>query len=143
MSEREQVETTADRLRDELLLTLRELERRRQQSLDVKLQLRRLLERHRGRLRQVGGAALVLLVLGAGYVRWRAGQRERRLWGKRRQALWRAWEHPDRVATRAEERPLPVELGRKLLLIFATSLASSLTKNLMADLVPRRGARGV
>ena len=40
MGDREQVEKTADRLRDELMLTLEELDRRRERAMDVKYQVR-------------------------------------------------------------------------------------------------------
>ncbi len=145
MSGREQVGRTADRLRDELLLTLEELERRRTRALDVPRQLRRILGENREVLRKVGGVALGLLVLGVGYSRWEAHRRKRRLWARRRTALRRVWEHPERVASLSKERPLPVELGHKLVLIFATALATALAKNAAERLVPlppRRGLRG-
>lgn len=136
MSEREQVEKTADRLRDELLLTIEELERRRERALDVRYQLRHAIERNRELLLRVGGVTLGLLVVGLGYSAWRSRHREELMWKHRRQALKRAWEHPDRVASHAEERPVGLELGRKLVLIFATSLASALAKSAARSLVP-------
>jgi hypothetical protein len=136
MSDREKVEKTADRLRDELLLTLEELERRRERALDVKYQLRQALEKNRELLLKVGGVALGLAVVGWGYSAWRARHHEELLWKHRRLALKRAWEHPDRVASHAEERPVGFELGRKLVLIFATTLASALAKSAVRSLVP-------
>ena len=139
MSDREKVEKTADRLRDELLLTLEELERRRERALDVKYQLRQALEENRELLIKVGGAALGLLVVGMGWSAWRARHREEILWKHRREALRRAWEHPDRLASQAEERPVGIELGRKLVLIFATTLASAMAKSAVRALVPASG----
>jgi hypothetical protein len=136
MSDREKVEKTADRLRDELLLTLEELDRRRERALDVRYQLRHAVEQNRDLLIKAGGVALGLLVVGVGYSWWRQRHREEILWKHRRQALRRAWEHPDRLASRAEERPIGFELGRKLVLIFATTLATAMAKSAVKTLVP-------
>nr|QKW93716.1 hypothetical protein [Vitiosangium cumulatum] len=136
MSDREQVEKTADRLRDELLLTLEELERRRERAMDVRYQLRHALEKNRDLILKAGGVALALALVGVGYSWWRARHREELLWKHRAQALRRAWEHPDRVASHAEERPVAIELGRKLVLIFATTLASAMAKSAVHALVP-------
>lgn len=139
MSDREKVEKTADRLRDELLLTLEELDRRRERAMDVRYQLRHFVEQNRDLLLKVGGATVALLVVGAGYSMWRARHREELVWKHRAQALRRAWEHPDRVASHAEERPIGIELGRKLVLIFVTSLATALAKSATRTLVPAAG----
>lgn len=136
MGDREQVEKTADRLRDELLLTLEELDRRRERALDVKYQVRQAVEKNRGVLLQAGGVALALAVVGMGVSWWRARHREELLWKHRAQAVRRAWEHPDRVASHAEERPMGLELGRKLVLIFASTLASAMAKRAVQSLVP-------
>ncbi len=136
MNDREQVEKTADRLRDELLLTLEELDRRRERAMDVKYQVRQAVEKNRDVLIQAGGAALALVVVGMGYSWWRARHREELLWKHRAQALRRAWEHPDRLASRAEERPVGIELGRKLVLIFVSTLASAMAKRAVQSLVP-------
>ncbi len=134
--DREQVEKTADRLRDELLLTIEELDRRRERAMDVKYQVRQLVDQNRDLLLKAGGVALGLLVVGMGYSWWRERHREELLWQHRRQALRRAWEHPDRVASHAEERPLAIELGRKLVLIFASTLATAVARSAVQTLVP-------
>ena len=136
MGDREQVEKTADRLRDELLLTLEELDRRRERALDVKYQVRQAVEKNRDVLIQAGGVALALVVVGMGVSWWRARHREELLWKHRAQAVRRAWEHPDRVASHAEERPVGIELGRKLVLIFVSTLASAMAKRAVQSLVP-------
>ena len=136
MGDREQVEKTADRLRDELLLTLEELDRRRERAMDVKYQVRQAVEKNRDVLIQAGGAALALVVVGLGVSWWRARHREELLWKHRAQAARRAWELPDRVASRAEERPVGIQLGRKLVLIFVSTLASAMAKRAVQSLVP-------
>ncbi|HEX8824946.1 MAG TPA: hypothetical protein VF794_33830 [Archangium sp.] len=136
LSDREQVEKTADRLRDELLLTLEELERRRERAFDMRYQVQHVLEKNQDLLVKVGAAAGALLVVSVGVSWWRARHREELLWKHRARAVRRAWEHPDRVASHAEERPVPCELGRKLVLIFATTLASAMAKRAVKSLVP-------
>jgi hypothetical protein len=134
MSDREQVEHTADRIRDELLLTLEELDRRRDRMLDVRYQA----ERHRDLLVGVAITAAVLTGVGVGVIVWRVRHRQEILARHRVKAVRRAWQHPDRVASSAEQRPFPVELGRKLILIFASALATRIAKNSVQTLVPQR-----
>ncbi|ADO68752.1 hypothetical protein [Stigmatella aurantiaca] len=135
-SAREQVEHTADRIRDELLLTLGELERRRERVMDVRYQA----SQHQGLLIGMGIAAVTLVGVGVGIGVWRARHRDQLLARKRRMALQRAWHHPDRLATRTEHSPLSVELGRKLVVIFGSALATAVAKNAVQGLVPSRGA---
>lgn len=132
MADREQVEHTADRIRGELLLTLGELERRRALAMNVPYQLMR----HRELLLVGGGVVLMLVGAGVGVAIWRVRHREELLAKKRREALRRAWRHPERLAASAKSRPLSVELGRKLVLIFAGALASSIAKSSARTLVP-------
>jgi hypothetical protein len=134
LNDREQVERTADRIRDELLLTLEELERRRGRALDVRYQA----SRHQNLIIGAAVAGAVLASIGLGVVIWRARHREQILARHRLKAVRRAWHHPDRVASSAEQRPLPVELGRKLIIIFASALASNIAKNSVQALVPRQ-----
>ena len=136
MSDRKQVEQTADRIRDELLLTLEELERRRERVLSVRYQA----EQHRDLLIGVGAVAAVVVGMGVGYAVYRSRHHDEQLRRQRRNALKRAWEHPESVAYAAKQRPLGVELGRKLVLIFATSLATRIAQNSVRTLVPVRGA---
>lgn len=136
MSEREQVERTADRLRDELLLTLEELDRRRERAFDVKFQARQVLERNRETLLALGGTAVALAVVGLGYSWWHERRQSRVVWERRGEALRRAWTHPDQVASASKQRPFALELGRKLVLIFGTALATALAKNAVETLVP-------
>lgn len=139
MSAREQVEHTADRIRDELLLTLEELDRRRDRMMDIRYQA----ERHRDLLMGVAITAAVLTGVGLGVAVWRARHRQQILARHRMKAVKRAWQHPDRLASSAEQRPLPVELGRKLVIIFASALATRIAKNSVQTLVPQRRAEPV
>lgn len=134
LSDREQVERTADRIRDELLLTLEELDRRRDRLLDLRYQA----SRHRDVLLGAAVAAAVLTSVGLGMAVWRLRHREKILARNRLKALQRAWHHPQRVASSAEQRPLPVELGRKLVLIFGSALATKIAKDSVQLLVPSR-----
>ncbi|HYH95699.1 hypothetical protein [Hyalangium sp.] len=133
LDDREQVERTADRIRDELLLTLEELDRRRDRALDVRFQV----SRHQDLIIAAAITAAVLTGIGVGVAMWRARHREQILTKQRLKAIRRAWAHPDRVASSAEQRPLPIELGRKLIMIFGTALASNIAKNSVQALVPR------
>src|SRR5688572_13386326 len=139
LSDREQVERAADRIRDELLLTLEELDRRRDRMLDVRYQA----SRHRDLLVGVAITAAVLTGVGLGVAVWRARHRQQILARHRVKAVRRAWQHPDRVASSSEQRPLPVELGRKLIFIFASTLATRIARNSVQTLVPQRRAEPV
>jgi len=139
MSAREQVELTADRIRDELLLTLEELDRRRDRILDIRYQALK----HRDFLVAAAITAAVLTSVGLGLAVWRARHRRRILARHRMKAVKRAWRHPDRLASSAEQRPLPVELGRKLVIIFASALATRIAKNSVQTLVPQRRAESM
>ncbi|NOK32681.1 hypothetical protein D7W79_08155 [Corallococcus exercitus] len=134
MGDREQVEHTADRIRDELLLTLEELDRRRARATDVRYHV----NQHKDLLVTVGAAALVAVGLGVGIAIYRARHHDERVRRQRRRALERAWAHPDRVATSIEDKPLGAELGRKVVMIFATSLATAVARNSIQTLVPSR-----
>jgi hypothetical protein len=136
LNDREQVERTADRIRDELFLTLEELDRRRGRMLDVRYQA----SRHKDLLVGAAITAAVLTGVGLGVMVWRARHQQQILARHRVKAVKRAWQHPDRVASSAEQRPLPVELGRKLILIFATTLATRIAKDSIQTLVPQRRA---
>jgi hypothetical protein len=136
MDDRKQVEQTADRIRDELLLTLEELDRRRERAMSVRYQA----GQHKDLLIGLGAVAMVAVGLSVGYAIYRARHRDEQLRRQRRIALKRAWEHPESVAYAAKQRPLGVELGRKLVLIFATSLATRIAQNSARTLVPARGA---
>jgi cation diffusion facilitator CzcD-associated flavoprotein CzcO len=135
MDDRRQVEETADRIRDELLLTLEELDRRRERVLSVRYQA----EQHKDALIGVAAVGMIVVGTGIGFAIYRARHREELLRRERRKALRRAWEHPDQVAAkRVKEPALASELGRKLVLIFASALATRIAQNSVQTLVPAR-----
>lgn len=133
---RAQVEKTADRIRDELMLTLEELDRRRHRVTNVRYQA----SRHQDLIVGAAIAALVVTGVGVGIAAWRARYRRHHIGQRRMTAVKRAWNHPDRLATRAEQRPFAVEMGRKLIMIFGTALATRIAKSSVQGLVPQRSA---
>ena len=125
MSEKShQIEHAADRYRDELLATLQELDRRRGAVTDFKGQL----ASHKGAaLLTAGGIALIIgSVVSASILRNR--YQNARLRRERVRGFIRAWEHPKRLASQANDRPLPAELLRKFALVFGTVLVTTYAK---------------
>lgn len=119
-----QVEVAADRIRGELLSTLHELDRRRAQATDLHAQF----ERHKvGAAIAAGGLALVVGgLVGASILRHR--YHDARLRKERVRGFVRAWEHPQRIASQASYRPLPMELLRKFAIVFGTVLVTTYAK---------------
>jgi len=136
MNDREKIEKAADRIRDELMLTLQEIDRRREKALDVKTLVRQGVADHSEQIKAAGGVLLVLAAAGVSYSIWRARTRPARLRAMRWEGVKRAWSHPERLARNAPARPLGQELGKKLVLIFASSLATALARRSMSTLVP-------
>ena len=137
--DRDEAERLADRLRDELLLTLRELDRRRHQAFDFQAQL----ALHRQQLMTVGGifAGGLGLVLGA--LSWRAHynrsakvKRRRRLEG-----LQRAWHHPERLAREKKQPSVPAQLLNRAAVTLAVSFGVQLAKFSAARLLPTTAER--
>lgn len=136
MSEnKDQIETTADRIREELLTTLKELDRRRHQATDLQLQI----QKHSDLLLMVGVGAVALLGVGLGVGAARKRVRRRHVLSRRFDALVRAWDHPERLATRAKERPLPMELLRKVASTFLITLATRYVRQLAEAAMPPQG----
>jgi hypothetical protein len=126
------VEKTADRLRDQFLITLRELDRRRQRAMDV-----RGLIRDNRRVLIAGGAglaAVVVIAVGARVALGRA--RARRMPDRRVEALIRAWENPDRVAARERDLPRPLGILLGLLKIAAVVAGSQLLRRTARRALP-------
>lgn len=132
---REQMEKTADRIRDDLMTTLKELDRRRHDATDFKRQL----ESHWDTIVIVGLGAATLAGVALGVSALRRRARRRSVLKRRLQGLVRAWQHPERLATRAKERPLPAELGRKLLTTFVLAVGTRLAKQFADSVVEARG----
>ncbi len=133
-------EHAADRLRGSLLTGISELDRRR----------RRLSPEAIGsRARESTVVRGVVVLLGAGVAggalalayflrrRNRPTERLRRHMRARRDALVRLWREPDRIA-RSAQPPLPAQLGRKVLLIAVTALATTASKRTSERLIPGR-----
>lgn len=133
MSERrEQIERTADRIRDEWLVTLQELDRRKEEATDLRLQARR----HAGVFVSVG-AGLTALVGGAvAFGVWRTRHRQRLRMQKRWEAARRAWNQPERLAVRSEDRAWPVELVQKLGLALGLAFGTQFARRTAQALLP-------
>jgi hypothetical protein len=130
--EREQTEKAADRIRDGLLVTIRELDRRREETLDVKGQFLR----HRTQLEWV---ALGVLLAGVTVTAVVIAKKQYRQSHHRKyvlRGLLRAWRHPERIASRASEQPPSGEVARKVLTTVATSVAVQLAKRAVGQLMP-------
>jgi hypothetical protein len=132
----EQTQKTADRIRDELVTTLRELDRRRQRAMDLRYEL----VESWGRVALAFAGVAVALVGGA-VIGTRAFRRRPTALRKQRvKALRRAWAHPRRIASKAEGKPLPVVLGRKVAMAFVTAFAARFASQAAQRAFPdRRG----
>ncbi len=127
-----QITQTADRLRDEFLVTLRELDRRRQRAMDVRGLLR---EHRRVVVAAVAGvAALIVVVIGTSVALSRS--RESRLHERRLRALRRAWENPDRIATRGEDPPRPVGVVLSLVKLAVVAAGTQLIRRAVQKALP-------
>lgn len=116
------LEREVEQLRVRLDRSLAELDRRRHELADVKLQLRR----HPEVLYAAGGVVL-LFAAGIGFAIWRAQKKEEPVEKARRFriAIGRAQEHPERVA---QEPTVP----QKILAAVGTTVAVAVTKKLLA-----------
>jgi hypothetical protein len=131
---RDEAERVADRLREELLLTLREIDRRRHQAFDLQAQL----AMHRQQLMTAGGVIAGGLGLLLGAVAWRVHhnhqpevQRRRRVEGLRR-----AWRHPERLARKKKQHSLAAQALNKVALTLAVTFGVQLAKASAARLLP-------
>jgi hypothetical protein len=112
-----QVVQTADRLRDGLLVTLRELDRRAHRAFDVRTLLR---ENRRVVIAAGAGlVAVVVVIIGARAAVSRS--RDSRANARRLQGLRRAWDHPERLAPRSS---VPRVAGTMVSLLAIVGLAA-------------------
>jgi hypothetical protein len=127
-----QVEQTADRLRDEFLVTLRELDRRRHRAMDV----RGLIRENRRVLIAAGAGlvAVVIVIIGASVALSRS--RRARLPERRVRGVRRAWEYPDRLATRAEDVPRPLGILLTLLKVAVVAAGTQLIRRAVQRALP-------
>jgi len=93
---REHLEREADLVRARLLGTIGELDRRRHELFDLRLQIRR----HAGDLVSILGGLLVGIGSTAGILVLRERRRERRVRQERFRAVVRLWHHPERIASK-------------------------------------------
>jgi hypothetical protein len=127
-----QVEQAADRIRDEFLVTLRELDRRRHRAMDV----RGLMRDNRRVLIAAGAglAAVIIVVVGTTVALSRS--RRARLPSRRIQGLRRAWENPDRVASLPDDMPRPVGIFLNLLRVAVVAAGSQLLRRTVQRALP-------
>jgi len=130
MERREQIEQAADRLRGDWMSTLRELDRRREETLSPS-GLWRALQRHPVALgaSAAGVAALIGGGVAFGFARKRRHQRKANQ--LRLRALSRAWKFPERLATRAPDQPGGQLVARKVLMAALTTLGVQGSTRLM------------
>lgn len=131
---RDQIERSADRIRDELLVTLKELDRRRHLATNLRYQL----ERHGGLVLGIGLGSVLVLGTWMGLVFLRRRSRRRHRFERRMEGMRRAWRYPERLASRATDAPSPLQLGRKVGTTFLLALGTRLARKAAAGLVPER-----
>lgn len=127
-----QVEQTADRLRDEFLVTLRELDRRRHRAMDVRGLIR---ENRRVLIAAGAGLVAVVIVIIGGSVALSRSRRAR-LPERRVRGVRRAWEYPDRLATRAEDVPRPLGILLTLLKVAVVAAGTQLIRRAVQRALP-------
>ena len=134
--EEPQAAKTADRLRNEFLVTLREIDRRAHRAMDV-----RGLMRENGRILAVAGAgltALVVAIIATSVALSRS--RESRLTERRLRAFRRAWKNPERVAGRRPEQPRPLRLALSLVTVAAVAAGTQLVRRTLQRALPARSS---
>jgi hypothetical protein len=125
----EQAGETADRLREELLRTLEELERRGQKAMDWRAQLRQ----HRGLALGIAGVLALTIGANVGVAVWANQRHVRRLPARRREALARTWQHPERLA---RPRPgIPTRFARTLVVYAAARITAGLLRRVGRQLI--------
>ena len=133
--EEPQAARTADRLRDEFLVTLRELDRRAHRAMDVRTLMR---ENRRVIIAAGAGLAAVVVVIIATSVAL-SRSRDSRLSERRLEGFRRAWESRERVARRRAELPRPVRLLAALLKVTAVAAGTQLLRRTVRRALPAGG----
>ena len=138
--EREQISKAADRMRDDLMLTLRELDRRKDESLNFQLQLKR--HWHLVQIATVGAG--LLAAGGVGLAMYKHTQRRRHLRVSKNRliALGRAWQHPERLASRAPDAPTGMLLIRRVGLAMLVVVARQLAQRALTAPLARASLPG-
>jgi len=130
--EEPQVAKAADRLRDEFLVTLRELDRRANRAMDVRGLIR---DNRRVVVAAGAGLAAVVLVIIASSVAV-SRSRDSRLGERRLAGFRRAWDNPERIARRRTELPPPVRILTLLLKISAVAAGTQLLRRTVRRALP-------
>jgi len=133
--EEPQAAKTADRLRDEFLVTLRELDRRAHRAMDVRTLLR---ENRRVVIAAGAGLAAVVVVIIATSVAL-SRSRDSHLASRRLEGLRRAWENPERIARRRAELSRPVRLLAAVLKLAAVAAGTQLVRRTVQRALPAGG----
>ena len=137
--EQPQAAKTADRLREAFLVTLRELDRRAHRAMDV-----RALMRDNRRVVLAAGAgltAVVVIIIATSVAISRS--RDSRLAQRRWRGLRRAWENPERIASRRGDVPRPVRLLVALLKVGAVAAGARLVRRSVQRTLPVRPEPGL
>jgi hypothetical protein len=135
--ERERADHEADGAREDLVATLEELDRRRAAAFDLRTQF----VRHRGAVLAAAGGTVAVVGGAVALTTLRQRSAKRRRVRNRWRGLRRAWEHPERMASRAADAPPLASLARKVALAFAAALGTQLSRRAAAALLPSpRGA---
>lgn len=124
-----QAEQKADRIRGELLHSLDELGRRRYEATDWRTQLHRNWRVLAGAGGVLGAMVAARLLIG----RFAERRRVKHLRHERWQAARRFWDHPERIAPARHSGP--IEWGMNGFGIFATAIASQLSRRFARQLV--------
>ena len=134
--EEPQAAKTADRLRNEFLVTLREIDRRVHRAMDV-----RGLMRENRRVLVAAGAGLTAVVVGIIATSVALSRsRESRLTERRLRAFRRAWKNPERVAGRRPELPRALRLALSLLGVAAVAAGTQLVRSTLQRALPARSS---
>lgn len=123
----EHAEHTADRVRQELLQTLQELDRRRETALDLRYQA----WRNRQLLAGIAGSMAAMIAAKALISYGVRKRQQRKLVEERRQGLLRAWYHPERLAAVPRRKSRPVALTQKLLSLTGAAVTSLLLRQVL------------
>lgn len=130
--DRSRIEQRADEARADLARTLASLDARRREVAEAP---KMLLHRYAVPAAIVGGGILLGLIGSAVWGVFAARRRLQHMWRERGYAVQRAWRHPERVAE-FKDRPLPVELVRRVLIASATLVTSQLVRRGVHRLMP-------
>jgi hypothetical protein len=114
---REHLEKKANLVRARLLGTIGELDRRRHELLDLRLQIRR----HAGDLISIAGGLLVGASATAAILVLRERRRESRVRKERLRAVVRLWEHPERIASKKNALASALRLALVAVVAVATT----------------------